>query len=214
MFIVYTYGQDKSYRGYLAFQNYDNKKFPVNKLNQLYGEALHFFSDKIVLKYNKFPGTCLSPTSRLYNFLIEEDVISGYVDIYEKEKIPNSKGYLSREDFVKDLKKEVKLYFVGSVAHDTRYKAYIFKYYKKIGGLTILKELMVNIKDNHVTSILVFAKTCLSDFGYKQFTIFLGENEFIHKVKTLYSDVIGVEEVEEEPIYFRINSEGFVIVQE
>lgn len=198
---------------YLQYENYSEKNgMPLEEIKKLSGEKIRFFVKDTIGKNIIYPGTCLPSSSRLYKFLIDKNVVSGYVDIYEKENIPMDEHYVSKDKFIDKLRKSMKMYYVGEVIVDSGHHSYIFYTYNRNASSKTRKEFMVNVKNDNVKSIVVLTNYYYSDFGTKQYTVCLGGVNYLHGIKNLYSDVIDTKSIEDEnPIRFSIDSNGFII---
>jgi len=198
-------------QNFFKYENYLVKnKVPLKELGSDFREKIRILAKDTIGQKFLYPGTCLNPTSSLYNFFIEKDIISGYVDIYEREKIPKDEHYVSKKEFIEQMKKSLKMYYLGEVIHENTYKSYLFCTYKNDSTSKNKREFLVNLKNGYLQSIVLLSESYLSDFGQKLYTIYLGNSEYIQISKTLYSDVIGVDYQDEKPISFRINSDGFI----
>src|SRR5690606_14109135 len=104
------------------------------ELQVLSGEELHFFSNDTIGQNILFPGECLSSNDSLYKYLINENVITGYVDINEREQIPKDEYHMDKKEYEKWLSGSLKMYFLGKVEGLGLFDSYLFTAYHNSGG--------------------------------------------------------------------------------
>ena len=197
---------------FLSFENYSNNTlFPVKELNFYEGETAHLFSNEEIGNELLYPGTCVDISSVLYDFLLEKDIVSGYVDLYKKEKLVKDKYYITKNEFLSNSKNTLKMYYKGEIKHGLSFRSHMVCIYNKTLSSKYKKDFLINTKDGRLASIVLVADIYVSEFGYKKFTKYLDNGNFSHHMQTLYNDVQNAKIKDPIPIEFRINSQGHVV---
>ncbi len=203
----------------LQYENFTDINFPSRELKKYYGEKIVFFDNDTIGRYNLYPGDCINSSSKLYNYLINKNIVSGYVDLYKETRDPQDKYHLiDQKEYLKVLKKSLKLYYNGRVAQQSLYESHLFTIYQSFYNFNIKKQtFLLNINKNKLLSIVFLSNYSISDgFGYMKYTISKGKNCYLQGIKIIASDVIDTYEgLKGEPdiINFNIDSNGFIIIK-
>jgi len=196
----------------LKFENYTNGiKIPY----EFSSEADRIITDTILLdeKLLEHFRKDLEITGEMFDYLFGFDIIN----MWNK----NLFYHQSKEDYISEHKKDVRLYHVGELVLDKNYNSHlILSVLGEDSPMHLFRNLfLINIKDKHCKSITQIGRFFIFE-GHSNhlFTERLSNNILIQRDKILSTDVIIPEDVRnEESVYdegyftiFKYNSEGLL----